>query len=60
MEKSGIKVYMCFHCHKLLTEFRVKTGQGCRCGSLHLRPAYPTKIVDKIKLMLEVWRYKCL
>lgn len=39
---EGIRIYRCFYCGRVTTEFSIKSGVGCKCGSRHLSPTYPS------------------
>lgn len=63
MEK-GIRIYRCFFCGSVITEFAIKDGVGCGCGSRHLRPTYPS-LYEQILLvpsilyyLIKEWLYK--
>lgn len=37
----AIRVYRCYDCKKSYTEYKIKDGVGCGCGSRKLTPTYP-------------------
>jgi hypothetical protein len=54
MEKGlNIAVYRCCLCTRPFTEYRVVTGEGCRCGGKKFSPTTPS-LLESIKLLPEV------
>lgn len=52
---NNIAVYRCHSCNGVLTEWKIITGDGCKCGGRKLSPTYPT-FIEGIKLLPQVLR----